>query len=118
MRRAGRTDSNQQSIVDVLRFIGASVVITSGAGDGFPDLLVGWRGETTLMEIKDGRRKPSERRLTADEQWFRDHWRGRPIVTVESETEALYAIGFSAGQAQLTYAAFLQPRPKPPGSRT
>ncbi len=93
MRRAGRVDANQASIVEVLRFVGASVAITSGAGDGFPDLLVGWMGETHLLEVKDGAKRPSKRRLTPAERYFADHWQGRPVVVVESEVSALEAIG-------------------------
>ncbi len=107
MKRAGRTDANQTSVVDILRFLGASVAITSGAGNGFPDLLVGWQSETYLLELKDGRKKPSARKLTSDEQWFVDHWRGRPVVVVESEIEALQAIGFSEQSAQFAFAQYV-----------
>lgn len=112
MRRAGRVDSNQATIVDVLRFVGATVAITSGAGHGLPDLLVGWRGKTFMIEVKDGRRKLSARRLTRDEQWFVDHWVGHPVAIVESETETLRAIGFSEDAARFAFAEFLRPRPR------
>jgi hypothetical protein len=95
VRRAGRTDANQQRIVAALRKVGASVAITSGAGDGLPDLLVGWLGETYLLEIKDGEKKPSKRRLTPAEAEFVKNWRGRPVSIVESEADALRAIGIN-----------------------
>ncbi len=110
MRRAGRTDSNQGRIVDMLRFVGASVAITSGAGDGLPDLIVGISGETYLLEVKDGRKKPSARHLTPDEQWFVDHWKGHPVAVVESETEALVAVGFHPDNARLVFAEFIRPK--------
>jgi len=48
--RAARVDANQQEIVKALRSVGAYVrVITQG--DGLPDLLVGYRGVTLLMEV-------------------------------------------------------------------
>ena len=93
MRRAGRTDANQAAIVDALRKVGATVAITSGAGNGLPDLLVGWRGETHLLEVKDGDKPPSAKRLTAAEKFFVDNWRGRPVAIVESPEDALRAIG-------------------------
>ncbi len=96
MRRAGRTDDNQGRIVAALRKVGASVAITSGAGDGLPDLLVGWLGETFLLEVKDGAKPPSEKRLTPAERYFVDHWRGRPVVIVESEADALRALGLTS----------------------
>lgn len=92
-RRAGRTDANQTAIVDALRKVGASVAITSGVGQGLPDLIVGWRGKNLLMELKDGDKPPSARKLTDAEQYFVDHWTGRPVVIVESVEDALRAIG-------------------------
>lgn len=71
-RAAYRTDSNQADIVKALRKIGASVWITAGLGDGFPDLIVGYRGQNCLMEVK---RSPRSR-LTEDERKFLETWRG------------------------------------------
>lgn len=93
MRRAGRIDANQGLIVAALRKVGASVAITSGAGNGLPDLLVGFRGETYLLEVKDGTKAPSAKRLTPDEAYFVAHWTGRPVVIVETPEDALRAIG-------------------------
>lgn len=92
MRRAARTDANQTDIVDALRDVGASVSVTSMVGSGFPDIVVGYRGINYLMEIKDGSKPPSKRRLTSDEQEFHDLWRGSVIV-VQNVDEALKAIG-------------------------
>lgn len=89
---AGRTDSNQQCIVAALRKLGASVVSTSQVGNGLPDLLVGWMGQTILLEVKDGARPPSERKLTADEAYFLEHWKGGPAVVVKDEQEAINAV--------------------------
>lgn len=92
MRSRGRTDANQARIVDALRKIGCTVAITSGVGNGFPDLLVGYRGTTFLMELKDGDKPPSERKLTEAEAYFLANWRGGPAVVVESVDDALKAI--------------------------
>ena len=56
-------DDNQNDIVTALRKAGATVRIIS-QGEGIPDLLVGFRGETMLMEVKDGGKPPSARTLT------------------------------------------------------
>ena len=112
MRHAGRTDANQTEIVEILRTAGASVAITSGAGGGLPDLLVGWKGETFLLEVKDGAKKPSARRLTKDEQWFVDHWTGRPVAVVHSEIEALQAIGFGEYAARQVFIESQRPKKK------
>ena len=65
MRRAARADSNQAEIVDALRKVGASVQPIHTVGGGVPDLLVGFRGQNYLFEVKDGEKAPSDRRLTA-----------------------------------------------------
>ena len=88
MRRANRIDDNQNDIVAALRKAGATVRIIS-QGEGIPDLLVGFRGETMLMEVKDGNKPPSARALTDAEKKFFDDWRGGLLVIVESVEDAL-----------------------------
>ena len=85
---ANRIDANQNAIVDALRECGATVRIIS-QGAGIPDLLVGYNGYTILMELKDGSKPPSARRLTEDEQKFFDEWTGGMLVIVNSIDEAL-----------------------------
>jgi Holliday junction resolvase len=88
MRYANRIDANQNQIVDALRKVGAVVRIIS-QGDGIPDLLVGYKGYTILMEVKDGDKVPSARKLTEAEQKFFDDWRGGMLAVVNSVEEAL-----------------------------
>jgi hypothetical protein len=88
MRRAMRVDANQEQIVSALRARGAGVRVIS-QGDGIPDLLVGYRGFTILMEVKDGQKVPSARKLTPAEQKFFDDWQGGMLVIVNSVDEAL-----------------------------
>ena len=88
MRRANRIDDNQNDIVAALRKAGATVRVIS-QGEGIPDLLVGFRGETMLMEVKDGNKPPSARTLTDAEKKFFDDWRGGLLVIVESVEGAL-----------------------------
>ena len=73
MRRAAKVDDNQKDIVKALRAIGATVRIVT-QGEGIPDLLVGFRGHTVLMEVKDGNKPPSARKLTEAEQKFFEEW--------------------------------------------
>jgi hypothetical protein len=88
MRYANRIDANQNKIVDAMRKVGAVVRIIS-QGDGIPDLLVGYKGYTILMEVKDGDKVPSARKLTEPEQKFFDDWRGGMLAVVNSVEEAL-----------------------------
>ena len=88
MRRAARVDENQGLIVKALRVCGATVRVIS-QGDGIPDLLVGYRGHTILMEVKDGNKPPSARQLTPAEQIFFNQWTGGKLFIVNSVEEAL-----------------------------
>ncbi len=92
MRYANRIDANQNQIVDAMRKVGAVVRIIS-QGDGIPDLLVGYKGYTILMEVKDGDKVPSARKLTEAEQKFFDDWRGGMLAVVNSVEEALEILG-------------------------
>ena len=87
MRRRGRLDKNHAEIVSVLRRC-CSVVSTAGVGNGFPDLVVGFRNVTHLLEIKDGEKIPSKRRLTDDESTWHARWQGERVYIVESVRDA------------------------------
>jgi hypothetical protein len=93
MRRAAKVDANQTEIVDALRTVGASVHSLSAVGGGIPDLLVGFRMVTYLLEVKDGKKKPSARELTPDQVRFHADWFGGACVVVNSVPEALAAVG-------------------------
>lgn len=93
MRRAAKVDRNQAEIVKALRQAGATVQSLAPCGFGVPDLLVGFQRQTFLMEVKDGGRIPSERRLNDDQIAWHIDWRGGPCVVVNSVGEALAAIG-------------------------
>lgn len=86
-----RTDRNHAEIVNALRKLQCSVADTSGAGCGFPDLVVGVRGHNLLIEVKDGRKKPSARKLTPAQIQFHATWRGN-IHIVESVDQAIELI--------------------------
>jgi hypothetical protein len=87
LRKHGRTDGNQQEIIDSLRRLGATVKDTSALGHGFPDIVVGHRRFNWLIEIK----LPGQR-LTEPETLFHSAWSGQ-IAVVHSIEEALELIG-------------------------
>lgn len=91
MRRAARVDANHAVIVGGLIRCGASVQSLANTGQGCPDLLVGHRGRNLLMEIKDGSKPPSARKLTPDQVEWHAQWRGRVIV-VENVEQAIAAL--------------------------
>lgn len=92
MRRAAKVDANQPEVTKKLREYGATVQPLHTVGKGCPDLLVGYRGTNYLMEIKDGTRAPSDRKLTKDEEVWHMTWTGT-VHTVESWEDALAVIG-------------------------
>lgn len=83
-----RVDANQPAIVAALRGIGASVLHLHTLPNCF-DILVGYRGRTFLMEIKDPAQPPSKRQLTEGEAEFRRTWRGTTYHIVHSVDEAI-----------------------------
>ena len=91
MRRSARVDANQKEIVADLREIGATVLHLHGVGKGCPDILVGYRGVNVLMEIKDGKKMPSQRKTTHPQDGFFATWRGAAII-VRSSDEAIEAL--------------------------
>ncbi len=87
-----RVDQNQPVIVQALRAVGATVQPLHTVGRGCPDLLVGFRGANFVLEVKNPTQRPSDRRLTPDEQAWHEGWRGQKAI-VETAGEALSAIG-------------------------
>lgn len=92
MRRAAKVDANQADIVEALRAVGATVQPLHMVGDGCPDLLVGYRVQNFIMEVKDGDKPPSRRKLTPDQVDWHSEWRGQKAV-VKTPEEALAVIG-------------------------
>ena len=92
-----RTDSNQKEIVKTFRYLGARVVITSMVGGGFTDAVVQYwypnrrchNLETMLVEIKDGSRIPSERKLTPEQIEFHAKFVCHIVETVRDVYELL-----------------------------
>lgn len=75
-------------VLDYLNTKAATVAITSTVGQGFPDICVGYNGRSILMEVKDGSKPPSERKLTPGQKEFHAAWRGE-ITVVTSAAEAV-----------------------------
>lgn len=73
MRRAARTDANLTLIVDAFRSMGCSVNVRN---DDMADLDVGYRGISMIVEVKDGKKPPSKRKLTTNQLKKRETWTG------------------------------------------
>lgn len=85
---ARKRDANEPEIIAALEAAGATV---------FPldkplDLLVGFRGQTFLLEVKNGAQPPSWQRVTPAQSSFIARWAGHYAI-VNSPQAALDAIG-------------------------
>lgn len=87
--RAAKIDANHNEIVNALRKAGATVQSLATIGNGCPDILVGHANRTAIIEIKDGKKPPSARKLTPDQLVWHANWRGGTLATVDSVDAAL-----------------------------
>ncbi|MEE8386151.1 MAG: hypothetical protein V3S01_09555 [Dehalococcoidia bacterium] len=87
MRRAAKRDANERDIITFLEAI-PGVTVQPLSERGVPDLLVGVGGVNLLMEVKDGGKPPSARKLTPDQVTWHASWRGQ-VHVVKNEDEAL-----------------------------
>lgn len=79
-----------------LRTAGAAVTDTSGIGEGFPDLVVSYRNRWFLIEVKDGSKPPSARKLRGGQKTWaaKQH---ADVHVVKSLEEALSVLGVVKG---------------------
>jgi hypothetical protein len=93
-RRAAKVDANQGVFVETLERCGAKVRDTSKIGEGFPDLLVLWRGHLFLVEIKNPAEATREQAadsdhvgmLTPSQLKMREAW---PVIVALTAAEAM-----------------------------
>jgi len=73
-----RVDANQAELVAEVRRLGGEVQHLHTLGHGCPDLLIAFADRWLVVEVKDGEKPPSRRRLTPDEE----RWHARFPATV------------------------------------
>lgn len=97
MRRAARKDANHQSVGDYLRNLGWSVLDLSHAGEGVPDYAVSKDRFAALLEVKDGNKAPSERKLTPAQEKVRENWQGHYVIALSGEDAAVQLLCLMRG---------------------
>ena len=88
-RRGSTRSSTGNSKEALLSVSGVTVHSLAGVGCGCPDLLVGAEGQTFLVEVKDGEKRPSHRTLTPDQRTWIKRWTGSPVVVLLDAGKAL-----------------------------
>lgn len=93
MRRRVHKDSNHDAVVAELRAHGATVLETHALGNGLPDLIVGYRGVTALVELKNGSRDHQtireKRERLARQAAYLARWAGGPAFVATSTEDVL-----------------------------
>jgi len=84
MMTNARIDRNQPEVVKEFRRLGYSVKPIHQVKKCC-DLLISKDKFTFLVEVKDGEKPPSARRLTEGEQEFKDSWQGRYYICISLE---------------------------------
>lgn len=100
-RIAPRVDENQTATVKRLRKMGADVMCLHAVGGGCPDLIVGYKELNLLIELKDGKKKPSQRRLTLAQQEFFRNWPGQKAIAYSPEGAERIVRNLGKGQAPM-----------------
>ena len=95
MRRAAKVDGNHVAVMLRFRSYGFSVLSLARLGDGAPDLLVARNGLTAVVEVKDGSKPPSRRKLRPAQVEFLSSWRGATYVVERLEQVDAIAEGWS-----------------------
>lgn len=75
MRRAARKDANHNAVASEFERLGCSFIDLSGTPCGF-DGAAGYGGLSIMVEIKDGEKPPSARKLTPNEEKVHARWTG------------------------------------------
>ena len=89
---ASRVDNNHKEIVHALKSVGASIIDTAKLGGGLPDLIVGFKGQTFLIEVKNLKTQYGRSGLNKNQKKWLVEWTGGPFAMVTDIDSALRAI--------------------------
>ena len=85
-----RQDKNQTAIVKALKQIGCYVIKLSDVGAGCPDLLIGYKYTSILIEVKNKENWYGKKEAHYETQkQFRLKWRGGLILTATSPEQII-----------------------------
>ena len=93
VRQASRKDRNHAEIKQAFRSMGASVADLSNVGGGCPDIMVGFRGQNFLIEIKT-----EDGRISKTQSEWHAAWAGQ-VAVVRSIDEAKALVSQIGGKS-------------------
>jgi Holliday junction resolvase len=82
-----RVDNNQLEIIKAFQNMGATVLNLSTVGKGCPDLLIGYKNISVLVEVKSKTGKFTEPQLK-----FMEQWQGGAVNRIDSVDGAIRLI--------------------------
>ena len=82
-----KVDNNQLDIVKAFRSMGATVLNLSAVGKGCPNLLIGYKNISVLVEVKSKTGKFTEPQLK-----FMEQWQGGAVNRIDSVDGAIRLI--------------------------
>lgn len=97
MRRHATKDANHNDIARAFERVGASVIHTHAFGKGFPDMLVCYRRQVYLVEVKNPSSAYGRQGLNELQKRLRDE--GWPLCVVRTEDEAMRLVLGRRGDA-------------------
>lgn len=97
-RRAARKDDNHQQVVKEFRKLGWSVLDVAQLKNCC-DLVVAKDGYTVAVEVKDGEKPPSQRKLSLGELKFKQGWKG--IYFLVQSLEDVRLLNSVAGKVEI-----------------
>lgn len=83
-----RVDNNQKQIIHTFIALGASVLNLSRVGEGCPDILIGYKNQSVLCEIKQNEKST----FTESQIKFMQNWRGGTVSRIDSVDAAIRLI--------------------------
>lgn len=85
-KKFSKVDVNQPEIVKAFRDLGWSWQHTHTIGQGCVDGFASKNKLITIaIEIKDGSKSPSQRKLTSDEEKWHSNWKGQIAIVTSLE---------------------------------
>lgn len=93
---AKKVDKNQSEIINAFKQLGASVLDCSHVGGGMPDILIGYRGHTVLVEIKSS----VKAHFTEPQLKFMENWKGSAVCRINDIQGAITLVKFLQTQSR------------------